>query len=126
FLSSFHVILTLLSSIFFTCHPIAPMSCPFDISSSSYDKQLIGIGIGLIVIGSCSSFFVSAAAALIVGGGILGYCIVHSFDIEDIGEKKVYCRCWKSEKFPFCDGSHNKHNKENGDNVGPLIIDKKQ
>ncbi|KAJ1403772.1 hypothetical protein B484DRAFT_225131, partial [Ochromonadaceae sp. CCMP2298] len=33
-------------------------------------------------------------------------------------------RCWKSETFPYCDGSHVKHNKETGDNLGPLIIKK--
>ena len=38
------------------------------------------------------------------------------------GDKKVYCRCWKSETFPLCDGSHMAHNKETGDNVGPLIL----
>ena len=37
--------------------------------------------------------------------------------------KVVMRRCWKSEKFPYCDGAHNKHNQETGDNVGPLIID---
>ena len=36
--------------------------------------------------------------------------------------KKVYCRCWQSEKFPLCDGSHMKHNEATGDNVGPLIV----
>lgn len=121
--------------------------------------------------------------------------VVHSFDMEDIGSKAVYCRCWKSKKvrpsshfcssaecldnwntcigkkkklhyrlytqsdfcnsniravllstkgkfdksncvfasnvvqlwlqFPYCDGSHSKHNDETGDNVGPLIIKKK-
>ncbi|XP_035524680.1 CDGSH iron-sulfur domain-containing protein 1 [Morone saxatilis] len=51
--------------------------------------------------------------------------VVHSFDMEDIGTKAVYCRCWKSKKFPFCDGAHTKHNEETGDNVGPLIIKKK-
>ncbi|KAL2088624.1 hypothetical protein ACEWY4_015523 [Coilia grayii] len=51
--------------------------------------------------------------------------VVHSFDIEDIGTKAVYCRCWRSKKFPYCDGSHAKHNEETGDNVGPLIIKKK-
>ncbi|KAJ8405434.1 hypothetical protein AAFF_G00319070 [Aldrovandia affinis] len=51
--------------------------------------------------------------------------VVHSFDIEDIGSKAVYCRCWRSKKFPYCDGSHSKHNEETGDNVGPLIIKKK-
>ncbi|XP_066524457.1 CDGSH iron-sulfur domain-containing protein 1 isoform X2 [Hoplias malabaricus] len=48
--------------------------------------------------------------------------VVHSFDIEDIGKKAVYCRCWRSKKFPYCDGAHAKHNEETGDNVGPLII----
>uniref|UniRef100_A0A8C4RK99 CDGSH iron sulfur domain 1 n=1 Tax=Erpetoichthys calabaricus TaxID=27687 RepID=A0A8C4RK99_ERPCA len=51
--------------------------------------------------------------------------IVHAFDIEDLGEKTVYCRCWRSKKFPFCDGSHTKHNEENEDNVGPLLITRK-
>jgi len=32
------------------------------------------------------------------------------------------CRCWKSKTFPMCDGSHVKHNKDNDDNVGPLIV----
>ncbi|CAH8590453.1 unnamed protein product [Schistosoma guineensis] len=47
-------------------------------------------------------------------------------DIESITDKKVYCRCWKSSKFPYCDGAHNKHNEETGDNVGPLIIETKK
>jgi CDGSH-type Zn-finger protein len=38
--------------------------------------------------------------------------------------KVVMCRCWKSKSFPYCDGSHTAHNKDNGDNVGPLIIKK--
>uniref|UniRef100_A0A8C5ANC2 E2 ubiquitin-conjugating enzyme n=1 Tax=Gadus morhua TaxID=8049 RepID=A0A8C5ANC2_GADMO len=51
--------------------------------------------------------------------------VVHSCDMEDIGTKAVYCRCWKSKKFPYCDGAHAKHNEETGDNVGPLIIKKR-
>ncbi|XP_060130868.1 CDGSH iron-sulfur domain-containing protein 1 isoform X1 [Zootoca vivipara] len=51
--------------------------------------------------------------------------VVHAFDMEDLGEKAVYCRCWRSKKFPLCDGSHTNHNDETGDNVGPLIIKRK-
>jgi CDGSH-type Zn-finger protein len=46
-------------------------------------------------------------------------------DIEDIVVEKgkvSYCRCWRSEKFPYCDGSHNKYNAECKDNTGPLTI----
>ncbi|KAG8435555.1 hypothetical protein GDO86_013479 [Hymenochirus boettgeri] len=52
--------------------------------------------------------------------------VVHAFDMEDLGDKAVYCRCWRSKKFPLCDGSHTKHNDDTGDNVGPLIIKKKE
>lgn len=24
--------------------------------------------------------------------------VVHAFDIEDLGDKAVYCRCWRSKK----------------------------
>lgn len=50
--------------------------------------------------------------------------VVDTLDVEDLGNKSVFCRCWKSKKFPYCDGSHAAHNKECGDNVGPLIIQK--
>mmetsp|Transcript_23717 Transcript_23717/g.73879 ORF Transcript_23717/g.73879 Transcript_23717/m.73879 type:complete len:100 (-) Transcript_23717:111-410(-) len=46
-------------------------------------------------------------------------------DVEELNKpegKVVFCRCWRSKKFPYCDGSHAAHNKLTGDNVGPLII----
>ncbi|XP_061092045.1 CDGSH iron-sulfur domain-containing protein 1 [Conger conger] len=51
--------------------------------------------------------------------------VVHNFNVEDLGSKVAFCRCWKSKKFPYCDGSHGLHNRMTGDNVGPLIIIKK-
>ena len=38
------------------------------------------------------------------------------------GEKMFVCRCWQSTTFPLCDGSHSKHNKETGDNLGPAMV----
>uniref|UniRef100_A0A061S3A4 Mitochondrial cytochrome n=1 Tax=Tetraselmis sp. GSL018 TaxID=582737 RepID=A0A061S3A4_9CHLO len=49
-------------------------------------------------------------------------------DVEDmkklVDEKGVValCRCFRSSTFPLCDGSHNKHNEETGDNAGPLLL----
>lgn len=54
--------------------------------------------------------------------------VIDCGEIENLAQfkdgKLVMCRCWRSEKFPYCDGSHVKHNTETGDNVGPLIIKK--
>mmetsp|Transcript_41154 Transcript_41154/g.77114 ORF Transcript_41154/g.77114 Transcript_41154/m.77114 type:complete len:90 (-) Transcript_41154:201-470(-) len=41
---------------------------------------------------------------------------------KEIDGKAVFCRCWKSATFPYCNGAHVAHNKATGDNVGPLII----
>uniref|UniRef100_A0A8C5PW65 CDGSH iron-sulfur domain-containing protein 2 n=1 Tax=Leptobrachium leishanense TaxID=445787 RepID=A0A8C5PW65_9ANUR len=52
--------------------------------------------------------------------------VVNEINIEDLHlAKAAYCRCWRSKTFPVCDGSHNKHNEVVGDNVGPLILKKK-
>eukprot|EP00667_Euglena_gracilis_P017235 EG_transcript_18134 len=50
--------------------------------------------------------------------------VVDTVIVTDMGTagKMVMCRCWRSKKFPHCDGSHAQHNQESGDNVGPLII----
>lgn len=50
--------------------------------------------------------------------------VVNSVSINDIEKQAVYCRCWKSATFPLCNGAHMAHNKETGDNVGPLIVKK--
>lgn len=53
---------------------------------------------------------------------------VEIVDVEDVttevshtGEVK-FCRCWRSATFPFCDGSHEGHNLETGDNCGPIVL----
>ncbi|XP_014678601.1 PREDICTED: CDGSH iron-sulfur domain-containing protein 2 homolog A-like [Priapulus caudatus] len=48
--------------------------------------------------------------------------VVNVVDLEELGDKTCYCRCWRSKKFPLCDGSHNAHNEETGDNVGPVVM----
>jgi uroporphyrinogen decarboxylase len=48
--------------------------------------------------------------------------VVDMLNADEIKGKAVMCRCWRSGTFPACDGSHVAHNKETGDNVGPLII----
>lgn len=37
-----------------------------------------------------------------------------------------FYRYYIFSQFPYCDGSHNSHNNTSGDNVGPLIIKKKE
>lgn len=32
------------------------------------------------------------------------------------------CRCFASGKFPLCNGAHNKHNEDHGDNAGPVVL----
>jgi len=52
--------------------------------------------------------------------------VADTFDMEDLGNKTAFCRCWKSSKFPLCDGAHGKHNQACGDNLGPVIITKQK
>ncbi|XP_071105076.1 CDGSH iron-sulfur domain-containing protein 2 homolog [Haliotis cracherodii] len=37
-------------------------------------------------------------------------------------DKVSFCRCWRSKKWPYCDGAHKYHNRATGDNVGALVI----
>jgi len=52
--------------------------------------------------------------------------VADAYNAEELGETTCFCRCWKSSKFPLCDGSHNGYNLVTGDNVGPVIIKKKK
>ncbi|XP_022184704.1 CDGSH iron-sulfur domain-containing protein 2 homolog isoform X2 [Nilaparvata lugens] len=52
--------------------------------------------------------------------------VVDCHSIEEIGDKAAFCRCWRSKKWPYCDGSHGPHNKETGDNVGPVVVSAKK
>ena len=54
--------------------------------------------------------------------------VVDILDIEDlkntVAAKGVvqFCRCFNSKAFPLCDGSHNEHNSQCGDNAGPVVV----
>eukprot|EP01134_Creolimax_fragrantissima_P007732 CFRG7732T1 len=48
--------------------------------------------------------------------------IVEFTELQDCTTQLIMCRCWQSQKFPYCDGSHGAHNIATGDNVGPLLI----
>ncbi|KAG0553675.1 hypothetical protein M758_12G030200 [Ceratodon purpureus] len=51
--------------------------------------------------------------------------VVDTVQVAELSKPLVaYCRCWRSETFPLCNGAHVKHNKETGDNVGPLLLKK--
>ncbi|MEW5319602.1 MAG: hypothetical protein WDW38_010746 [Sanguina aurantia] len=50
--------------------------------------------------------------------------VVDMLKQSELPKKAVFCRCWRSDKFPYCNASHVKHNAATGDNVGPLIIER--
>ena len=53
-----------------------------------------------------------------------GLCQKFCFSSEN--ESNLTLTFFSNLKFPRCDGSHTKHNKETGDNVGPLVLKRKK
>ncbi|MES1903748.1 MAG: CDGSH iron-sulfur domain-containing protein 2 [Paramarteilia canceri] len=49
--------------------------------------------------------------------------VVDHLKISKDEGSKAFCRCWQSDNFPYCDGSHNDFNQETGDNLGPLLVE---
>ncbi len=45
----------------------------------------------------------------------------HSETVPE-GKTIAFCRCWQSEKHPYCDGTHRKVNAATGDSLGPVIV----
>ena len=51
---------------------------------------------------------------------------VRNFIFHLRNESNLTLTLFSNLKFPRCDGSHTKHNKETGDNVGPLVLKRKK
>ena len=103
-------------------------TCKMDIISS-LDPLSIAVGVG---IGAILSILLGRKSSGICNPSIMKSepkvaTVCPLKDIEDAVSKSdkgvvAYCRCWRSKKFPYCDGSHMKFNKESGDNTGPLVV----
>eukprot|EP00747_Dinoflagellata_sp_TGD_P185937 gnl/TRDRNA2_/TRDRNA2_42732_c0_seq1.p2 gnl/TRDRNA2_/TRDRNA2_42732_c0~~gnl/TRDRNA2_/TRDRNA2_42732_c0_seq1.p2 ORF type:complete len:135 (+),score=26.05 gnl/TRDRNA2_/TRDRNA2_42732_c0_seq1:78-482(+) len=56
-----------------------------------------------------------------------GYPLVHEkvhFPPQGKSVRTTVCRCWKSAKFPLCDNTHQRLQKQ-GINVGPVMMELK-
>jgi CDGSH-type Zn-finger protein len=104
----------------------------FVLQRASFDPMIVS-WIGTAIAVSYAAYLTYTTSKRSVSGGAGGAQInpgvkkdtpkvVDNVDVEDLGKKAVFCRCWRSKKFPYCDGAHAKHNEATGDNVGPLII----
>ena len=45
----------------------------------------------------------------------------HQIELKP-GDSISLCRCWRSAKFPYCDGAHRGHCETAGDDVGPVRV----
>jgi len=96
--------------------------CSLTASASAFTISSYGHSGSSRLISSSSPLFAEASAARINNMIDLDSPKVVNQESLKAGDKKVYCRCWKSGTFPLCDAAHAKHNQETGDNVGPLIV----
>mmetsp|Transcript_29042 Transcript_29042/g.78117 ORF Transcript_29042/g.78117 Transcript_29042/m.78117 type:complete len:105 (-) Transcript_29042:524-838(-) len=103
-------------------------------SKSSFDpvSLTVGIGVGMVLMAAVRRFGSASAKEGLCNPSICKdqekvATMVKVEDVEDLLKDKpaaAYCRCWRSKKFPLCDGSHVAFNKESGDNTGPLVLKK--
>ncbi|WRX17612.1 Iron-binding zinc finger [Theobroma cacao] len=90
----------------------------------------VGVGVGVVTINARPKR--SAAVVVRAEGQTINpeirkteEKVVDSVVVTELSKPlTAYCRCWRSGTFPLCDGSHVKHNKATGDNVGPLLLKK--
>jgi CDGSH-type Zn-finger protein len=77
------------------------------------DRQVTAAAVVLLLTRAMSMHAPSSSSTAVVSSSF--YCrrvqVVDMLKVEDLPKKAVFCRCWKSKKFPYCDGAHAKHNQ---------------
>ncbi|KAL6734068.1 hypothetical protein Aduo_004649 [Ancylostoma duodenale] len=103
------------------------MACPVKQATEGHSSHCMLFAAGLVIGGAALGYFIgyksgSRKARMNTKIQLGNATVIDAVDVKDIGEQEGFCRCWKSSKFPYCDGAHVKHNQKTGDNVGPLVV----